>query len=76
MTTDRVERGRAALAWYARNYEYVVPSLFDAENVEDIESFLGDLVADLMHYAAALDLDFSFLSMADRHFVAEHFGGE
>ncbi len=73
MSTPRAsERGRIMLADYAMRFEYATPQKL---HPEDLGSFLGDLTADLLHYAASAGIGESFIDMARVHFEAEREGG-
>lgn len=63
---ERVDRARESLEAYA---ESVGLDLVD----DALETVMGDLIADLLHIAAAEQVEFSWvLSAARRHFEAEH----
>jgi len=62
------DRGADMLRTYADRYGYTEPQPL---NPDDAYSFLGDLVADLLHYAAARGISDGFLSMAEAHYVEE-----
>lgn len=63
---ERVDRARDLLQAYAETAKL---SLAD----DGLEAAMGDLIADLLHFAAAEQVDFGLvISVSRRHFEAEH----
>lgn len=65
------ERGEAMLGAYAQLFEYA-----EAQDLhpDDVGSFLGDLLADLLHYSKAAGVESDWVSMAHMHFYDEQEG--
>jgi hypothetical protein len=74
MALSKIERGEEAAARYFEKYEYTpghYPGI-EVMDTGDIEVFLGDLVADLMHYADHMDISFdAVIDRATMHYTEE-----